>query len=133
VRRALLAGAAYFAVIFALGFVLGALRETVVAPRLGALAAVLIEVPAMLAASYAAARFLVRRLAVPDGAAPRLAMGGVAFALLMLAETLVGVLLMGRSPGDQLAAYSHSREAIGLAAQIAFALIPLIAGRQEPS
>jgi hypothetical protein len=120
-------------VVFALGFVLGALRETVVAPRLGALAAVLIEVPAMLAASYAAARFLVRRLAVPDGAAPRLAMGGLAFALLMLAETLVGVLLMGRSPGDQLAAYAQPREAVGLAAQIGFALIPLIAGRPGPS
>jgi hypothetical protein len=119
--------------VFALGFVLGALRETVVAPRLGALAAVLIEVPVMLAASYAAAGVLVRRLAVPDGVAPRLAMGGVAFALLMLAETLVGVVLLGRSPADQLTAYAHPREEVGLAAQIGFALMPLIAGRRGPA
>ena len=126
--RALAAGAAYVGIVFGLGFVLGTVRELVVVPRVGPLAAVLIEVPVMLAASFAAARIVARRFAVPDAAGPRLVMGGVAFVLLMAAETLTGFLLTGRSPGEQLAAYASPREAIGLAAQIAFALMPLVAG-----
>ena len=101
--RALAAGAAYFGIIFALGFVLGTTRELIVAPRLGPMAAVLIEVPVMVAASFATARVLARRLAVPDAAGARLTMGGIAFVLLMAAEMLTGLLLIGRSPGEQLA------------------------------
>jgi len=128
VARALAAGAAYFGLVFALGFVLGTVRELMVVPRLGPIAPVLIEVPLMLTASFGAARVVARRLAVPDAAGERLAMGAVAFVLLIAAETLTGLLLMGRSPGEQLAGYGTPRGAIGLAAQIAFALIPLVSG-----
>ena len=131
--RALAAGAAYFGLVFALGFLLGTVRELMVVPRLGPIAPVLIEVPLMLTASFGAARVVARRLAVPDAAGQRLAMGVVAFVLLIAAETLTGLLLMGRSPGEQLAAYGTARGAIGLAAQIAFALIPLVSGPPKPA
>ena len=56
IARSLLAGAAYFAVVFATGFALGVVRVLVTAPRLGETGAVLLEVPIILAASWFAAR-----------------------------------------------------------------------------
>jgi hypothetical protein len=46
----------YFGLIFALGFLLGTVRTLLLAPATGATAAVLIELPVMLGASWLAAR-----------------------------------------------------------------------------
>jgi hypothetical protein len=122
------AGAAYFAIAFAAGFALGTLRVLVLAPRLGATGAVLLELPVMLAVSFFAARWTVRRFAVPDRAGPRLAMGGLAFALLILAGTLLGLALFGRTLAAQAATYAEPEAHLGLGAQVLFALMPLVAG-----
>lgn len=122
----MLAGFVYFALIFALGFALGALR-TLVAPDAegsGRFVAVAAELPVMLAASWLASGAVIRRFEVVAKIGPRLVMGGFAFALLLLAETLLGVLLLGRTPGEQAALYAEPSYALGLAAQIAFALMP---------
>ncbi|HYC23067.1 MAG TPA: hypothetical protein VEI94_10205, partial [Candidatus Bathyarchaeia archaeon] len=84
--RALNAGAVYFALVFGAGFALGAIRLLVVVPRLGARTAELIEAPIMLAVTFLAARWTVSRLAVPPAWTRRLAMGGVALALLLALE-----------------------------------------------
>lgn len=128
---AIKAGLAYFAIVFALGFALGALRVLVVAPLLGKLGAVLVELPLMLAASALACLFLVRRLAVPPAAAPRLVMGGLAFALLMLGEVAVSALGFGRTLAEHLATYRAAEAQLGLAAQLVFALLPLALGRRR--
>ncbi len=73
---AVVAGAAYFAVIFALGFVLGTVRTLFVQDRPGS-------------------------------------------------GRLVGVLLFGRTVQQHWALYRDASYAIGLAAQLAFALMPL--------
>lgn len=125
--RALSAGAAYFALVFALGFLLGTLRTLFVAdaPGVGRLTGVLIELPVMLVASWFLCRAVIRRLGVPHSFAARAAMGGLAFALLLGAELLVGMLLFGRSAGEHLALYREASYALGLAAQVAFGLMPL--------
>ena len=128
---ALTAGAAYFAVVFLVGFVLGTMRVLVVAPRLGDVAAVLIETPIILwvswlACGWSAARFGVGR-SVPD----RLAMGTVAFALLMSAEAGLSVLIFHRSLAEHLAGYRSLSGAIGLAAQVVFAWLPLAQARRR--
>ena len=130
----MIAGAAYFALVFALGFVLGTVRTIFVrdAPSGGRLIGVLIELPIMIAASWFLCRYVVRRLAVAPTVAARAVMGGVAFALLLLAELLVGALLFGRSPAEHFALYRDASYALGLAAQIAFALMPLVQLRQRP-
>lgn len=97
-----------------------------VAPRLGEMGAVLIEVPVMIAISWAACAYLVRQLNVPANTAARLVMGGVAFALLMLAEAGVSVLAFGRTVSEHLATYQSAPAQAGLAAQIVFALLPMI-------
>ncbi|MFN3990738.1 MAG: hypothetical protein ACK4IS_10820 [Erythrobacter sp.] len=117
------AASAYWAVVFALGFVLGTLRTLWLAPAVGVTAATIMELPIMLAASWWAAGLLVRRFAlVTAGAA--LKMGALAFALLMAAELALAMGLMGKSPGEWLGGFAAFHAQLGLAGQIAFALMP---------
>lgn len=123
-RAVVKAGIAYFAVAFGCGFVLGALRELVAVPRLGGLAAVALEVPIMLAISWVAAGRVVRRFAVPNALGARLATGGLAFVLLQAAEIALAN-AFGTSPTAYLAGLVTPRGALGLAAQVAFAALPI--------
>jgi hypothetical protein len=121
------AGAAYFGLVFAVGFVLGTVRTLWVAdaPGAGRLAAVLVELPIMLAASWFLCGAVVRRFGVPATRGARLVMGGLAFGLLIGAETLLGTLLFGRSVAAQFALYREASYALGLAAQVVFGAMPL--------
>lgn len=123
---ALIAGCAYFASVFAVGFVLGAVRVLLLSPHLGETASVALELPIILGVSWLVCGRLLGWLAVPDRAPARLAMGASAFALLMAAELLVAVLAFGRSVDEHLAAYQTVAAALGLAAQLVFAAFPLI-------
>jgi len=128
------AALAYTGAVFATGFALGVLRALVVAPRTGEATAILIEVPLMLAASLVAARWAVTRWAVPARPGPRLAMGGLAFLLLMAAEIALSTFGFGRSLAAHFAHLVRPEALPGLAAQIAFAAMPalLILGRRAP-
>lgn len=119
------AAVAYFAIVFAAGFVLGAIRTVFLAPRLGPLAAVLVEIPFMLAIAYAACRWLVARFAVPAALYDRLVMGGVAFVLLIAAELLLA-LALGGSASAFVAALAEPAGVAGLAAQVVFAALPVV-------
>lgn len=121
---ALRAGLAYFLIVFAIGFGLGTLRTLVIVPRVGELVAVCLELPLMLGASWLVCRRLVRRVA--PAAAPRLVMGGTAFALLILAEFALAVLAFGQAPAAYAARLSSPAGLIGFAGQVIFALMPLI-------
>lgn len=127
-RAAATAGAAAFALIFALGFVLGTARTLFVqdAPGGHRLAGVLVELPIMLVASWFVCRDAIGRFGVAPTVAARATMGSVALALLLLAETLVGTVLFGRSVGEHVALYRDASYALGLVAQIGFALMPLV-------
>jgi hypothetical protein len=119
------AGWVYFGMVYALGFLLGAMREMWLAPRLGGFWPRMVELPVMLGASWFAAWWVVNRYGL-ESMRERLVMGLSAFALLMLGEALVGTLAMGRTPGQHLASYASLQGAISLAAQCAFALFPLL-------
>jgi hypothetical protein len=125
-HRALIAGAAYFAVVFAFGFALGTIRTLFVTPRLGELVAVAAETPAMLAASWWSCGWALRRLGVAPRSGDRWAMGGLALALLLIAEIGVSVLLAGRSVEQHFALYRELPAQIGLAAQLLFAVMPAV-------
>lgn len=125
-RKAAAAGALYFACVFAAGFVLGVVRVLVLAPALGALAATLIELPIILGIAWSVSSWLTRRFVVPRERRSRLAMGGIAFALLMVAEAALSVAVFGDSLATHLERYRALPEAAGLVGQIAFALLPLL-------
>jgi len=125
VSAAVKAGLAYFGTVFVAGFMLGTIRVLVAVPRFGELTSVLLEIPVILVVSWVMSDRITRRFSVSRAVSPRLLMGAVAFALLMLAEVGVSVLVFGRSIEEHAAAYRTSHGVIGLIAQIAFAFFPL--------
>lgn len=129
--RVAAAGAIYFLVLFLLGFVLGAIRLLVIAPRFGDVVAVLLELPLMLAASWLVCLYLVRRMDVAADLKSRLLMGLTGFALLVLAEITLGLFGFGRSLETQLADLAEPAGLIGLAGQIGFGAIPLLQARMR--
>jgi hypothetical protein len=120
------AGAAYFAGVFAAGFVLGIIRTLRVAPYTGDTVAVLIELPIILTIAWLACKWAVRVFRVPVSRSHRLTMGAIAFCLLMLAEAVLSATLSGRSLSEHLALYRHAPQQIGLLGQIAFGLFPIL-------
>ncbi len=95
--RILKAGTIYFALVFGAGFVLGTVRTIWVVPRLGVRAAELLETPFMLVAIVLAANWISRRIDNAVGSSGRVAVGVLALALLLAAEVIVGVALLGLS------------------------------------
>lgn len=126
--KALAAGAAYAGLAFLAGVVLGIARTIIVAPAVGPLAAVLLEAPVILLVSWFACAWSMRRFAVPANHASRLATGSVALAVLLGLE-LALALAFGRPLARVLADYATSAGQVGLVAQLAFALVPLVQGR----
>ena len=121
------AGALYAIIVFLIGFILGTIRVLLLVPRLGETTAVIIEAPIMLAASWFVCRWCVDRLSVRRTVPARSLMGFVAFVVLMSAKAGLGA-VFGRPLVDQLATYGTLSGAIGLAAQVIFALFPVMQG-----
>jgi hypothetical protein len=63
--RALKAGVVYFLLVFAVGWILGPIRELWAVPHFGRMAALLSEAVTMLIAMIVAARWVIRRVHVP--------------------------------------------------------------------
>lgn len=128
-KRILLTGTAYVAAVFAAGFVLGVLRTLVMVPLLGEMAAVLVELPVILAVAWLVCTRILRRWPLSPAAA--VGMGAIAFLLLMGAEASLSTLLAGRSLAQHLALYAQLPHQVGLAGQLAFAVIPWIQARRS--
>ncbi len=120
------AGLIYFAIVFAIAFALGVARTLAIAPMLGATAAVLLEIPVVLAASWAIARRVLRHR--PFGLSARVAMGAIAFILLMVSEALLAGALRGQSVGQWANELATPLGLVGLAGQLGFAAMPALIG-----
>lgn len=99
--RTLRSGVLYFAVVFGSGFVLGPIRILWAVPRFGTRMAELMEVPIMLVVIVIAARWVSRGRAAT--ASQRLGIGGVALALVLIAELILVLPLRGVSIREYLA------------------------------
>ncbi len=124
--RAVAAGIVYFALVLVAGFVLGTIRVLFIAPQLGAVLAVLIELPIMLAVSWMACKFALTYFGIGNAIQVRFTVAIVAFVLLIGAEFALASAIFGRSPASYLADYLTLHGALGLIGQIAFGIIPLI-------
>ena len=122
------AAVVYFLPVFAVAFLLGVVRQLLVIPLTGPLIAVALEVPVILILSWWVAAKVLHRWPLPLQG--RLAMGALAFVILMLAE-LALALAFGQTPRQFLAAMASPAGALGLAGQVGFALIP--AFRRQPT
>lgn len=112
---------AYTLPVFALAFVLGAARVSLIAPVTGPLIAVALEVPVVLALSWT----LAGRIDLSPTTPARAALALMSFALLMTLELLTA-LAFGQTPAQFLAAMTTPAGALGLAGQAGFALVPLL-------
>ena len=130
-HSSVVAGALYFAIVFAAGFVLGAIRTLLLAPRVGDLAAVAIELPVMLAVAWIACGAVLHWIRPGQGIAAHAVMGLVAFALLMAAELALSLVLGAPSIAAWLAGLTSAPGLLGLAGQVAFAVFPMV--RQRPA
>lgn len=120
----------YWALIFAAGFVLGTLRVLWGADAMGAGNFMLLEIPLLLIASWFAARWLVARYSVRT-TQEAVAMGAIAFVLLMGAEIRLAAGISGEGVGAWLASLTHPPGIYGFLGQIAFALMPWLVVRMQ--
>lgn len=128
--KVLKAGALYFALVFGAGFALGPVRILWIEPRFGARTAELMEAPVMLAVIVFAARFVVRRLAVPSNTYSRLGMGFAALGLMVAAEFTLVLRLRGLSISEYLASRDPVSGTVYYAMLGVFALMPLLVARK---
>lgn len=127
--RIWITGTVYPVAVFAAGFVLGVVRTLVLVPLLGAVAAVLVELPVILTIAWLACARILRRWPLSPSAAA--GTGAMAFSLLMLAEASLSNLLAGRSLSEHLALYAQLPHQLGLAGQSAFAVFPWLQARRS--
>jgi hypothetical protein len=120
------AAMAYFAVVFSCAFLIGICRVLFLAPVLGKTGAVLIELPIVLAISWFSSGFLIRRFRLLRKLTQRLAMGGIAFAITMVAEVAFSTFAFGQSLSAYLEGIMNLAGVLGLSSQLGFALIPAI-------
>ena len=129
--KILKAGMLYFALVFGAGFVLGPIRMLWVVPRVGTRIAELMESPIMLVVIIVAARWLIRRLAVPLEPSSRLGMGFLALALLVIAE----ISLVGPLQGYSVNEYFSSRDPISgtvyYVMLLVYALMPFLLAQRR--
>lgn len=118
-------GLLYFLVVFTIAFATGVARVLLVAPRLGPMPAVMLEVPLLVVASWIVARHLLRTrsLTLPE----RAAMGATAFALTMASEAALSAIMRGQSVTDWAATVATPPGLVGLAGQVAFGAMPIFA------
>jgi hypothetical protein len=120
----------YFAMVFAAGFLLGTVRVLWLVPRLGNRMAELLETPIMLLVSLVAARWLVRKLAVPFKLSSRLGMGATALVLLLAAEFGFVVWLRGLTLSQYFATRDPVSGTAYYVALLLFALMPVFVARR---
>jgi hypothetical protein len=122
--RAVEAGVVYFLLMFAVGWILGPIRELWAMPYLGRVTATLIEAMIMLIAMVAAARWVIRRFEVPQTTAATIAIGLVALGLLIPAEIAGVVFVRGLPLQDYFSSFLTVPGMISLAMFLSFAAMP---------
>jgi hypothetical protein len=120
------AGVIYAVTVFAIGFLLGAVRVLLLVPRVGPSIAVSVEAPIMLAVSWLVASISIARLAVGPGIRTRIVMGLVAFVTLTILELTLSMIVFHTSVYEYLSGLRSVAGVIGLAAQGCFATFPLL-------
>jgi hypothetical protein len=130
IGQTLKAGAFYFALVFAAGFVLGTIRTLLIVPRVGARSAELMETPIMFVVIVFAAHWVTERLLLPPTVATRLGFGFVALGLLLITEFSVVLWLRGLTIRKYLASRDPVAGTVYLIMLGVFALMPLLVARR---
>ena len=120
----------YFMLVFGAGFVLGPIRIMWIVPRFGTRIAELMEMPLMFVVISVAARWIVRRLAVPYTLSIRLGMGCIALGLSLVAEITLVLWLQGLSISEYLTSRDPVSGTVYYVMLCVFAIMPLLVARR---
>jgi hypothetical protein len=129
-KQILKAGILYFALVFGAGFVLGVIRTLWAVPHFGMRLAELSETPIMLVVTILAARWIVRRLAMPPKPLSRLGMGCVGLGLMLLAEFSLVLWLRGLSISEYIARRDLVSGTVYYVMLGVFCIMPLLVARR---
>ena len=129
--RSLKPAVLYFALVLGAGFVMGTIRVPFLVPRLGERYAELLEMPFMFLAIVLAARYVVRRFALPASLPVRLQVGFAALGMFVVAELLLATALQSRSLVEFTASRDPVSGAVYVVMLLLFALMPAILGRMN--
>ena len=124
IARAFKAGAGYFLLLYVVGFILGATRELLLAPRLGVAVASALEAIPMFAAIFHFAPLIARRFGIPPKSGGRIMMGSAGLTLLIGAEIAMTRAMRGLSPEEWLAHFASFEGVIYAALLACFAAMP---------
>ncbi len=127
--KVIISAALYFAIVFAVGFVLGPIRVLWLEPPLGPTLAVLCELPFLLIAMAVSARWVPRWIDLDRRSNVLAAMGIMALVLQQIADFAVGFVLRGFTPAQQLAYFGTPAGLIYLVSLLAFAAMPALVNR----
>jgi hypothetical protein len=127
--RALKAGVIYFLIVFAVGWILGPIRELWAVPRFGRMTAMLLEAVIMLIAMIVAARWVIRRFGVHQTFGSTISTGLVALGILVPAELTGVVWVRGLSLREYLASFATAPGLVSLLMFVLFAAMPTIVMR----
>ena len=131
--RAVKAGVVYFVLMFAVGWILGPIRELWAVPHFGRVEATVVEAILMLIAMVVAARWAIRRFEVPHTFASTLSMGLISIGLLFPAE-IAGIVWVRRlSVQEYTASLVTIPGNISLGLFLLFTAIPIVVGRLIPA
>lgn len=125
VTQTFIAGAAYFALVFGAGFVLGIIRELWAVPRFGMRVAELIEAPIMLAVVIFTASWIIARTGLSPAAPARVGMGLIALVLLLAAEFAAVIWLRGLSIEEYIAARDPVSGSVYVVMLALYTMMPL--------
>jgi len=127
--RALKAGVIYLLLVFAVGWILGPIRELWAVPHSWSHLGLLSEAVIMLIAMVVAARWVIRRFHVSRTLPATISMGIVAIGLLLPAE-IVGIhWVRGRSVRDYLTGFLTAPGVVSLLMFLLFAAMPTLVTR----
>ena len=116
----------YFLLVFAVGWILGPIRELWALPHFGRMSAMLSEAVIMLIAVTVAARWVIRRFDVPRTLPATISMGLIAIGLLFPAEIAGVVWVRGLSVQEYLTGFATLPGIISLVMFLLFAAMPTL-------
>lgn len=124
------AGTLYFTLVFGAGFVIGPIRILWAVPRFGTRVAELMETPIIFVVTILAARWIVRRLAVPPKLSSRLGVGCVGLGLMLVAEFTLVLWLRGLSISGYLVSRDPVSGTVYYVILGVFCIMPLLVPRR---
>lgn len=124
---------AYAGPTFLAGAGMGAIRVLLIAPLIGPVAAVMLELPMMLALAWFICGLVLDAPWASRALGDRLGMGVAAFALLMSLEMTMALLVFGDTPYAVLKGLAAPAGRLGLLGQACFALLPMLPRPATPS